>query len=734
MLMDTQVKNRSPKTFSFRRLALFCVSVLVVLGALFLLQYKHTSHTGLPELIAVELDADWADYFSQPHDRTEQEQYLDVTLDTLQELDANMVLLTGRVGSNALFLGKKKIPHMPQTAPAVQANSKFLNKFDPLDHLISGAKKRGLQVGLVATDQLGTQLFDSAPMPEWLEWTADHYDLPVFSPMSKNTALGCRLYTGYDHKSPELLRMDHAPSTLAAMCQTYSGSGIILGSWSSLKEDADSAHLLFSYLSSSTEVPQLLDKPVPTILGIVNPADGQKIWSDQIYLMGTSVPDGGEVTVNGQSVSYLGDRGIWGVLMPIVPGENQFSAVQGDQTCSITVKQPIPDGSGTSSTAPPEPESDGSRPAEAGQKLRVTSPLASLLQDPANPDSILMTVFENATADVAESVPLTIKGKASYAYKLQNGGYILAKDCVLLPTNSSNAAFTGASHKTEQTAEILSLQGMGTPLFTQVWEGNRLDLTFYSVDWLGQLPETFGFEGADLSFDFTDRTLTLHFQFSDADPLWGFHVEYTSLGGTQIILKHQPKRSDDPQKPLTGITVMLDPGHGGTDMGAIGSTIETFPQEKEMNLAEARAARYRLEQLGASVVMTRDDDSTLSLGDRVKLLNQTRPDFFISLHHNSSALTQDVSHLCSSESYWFYTNSKNLAQNLVSRVSTASGRPAKGPFYNYFYVTRSSLCPSVLLETGFVCSPLDYEKSTDTAVLWAEGGAVAQAVLDSIPE
>ena len=179
---------------------------------------------------------------------------------------------------------------------------------------------------------------------------------------------------------------------------------------------------------------------------------------------------------------------------------------------------------------------------------------------------------------------------------------------------------------------------------------------------------------------------------------------------------------------------MLDPGHGGTDMGAIGSSVESFPQEKDMNLAEARAAQYRLEQLGATVLMTRSEDVFVELGDRVKLMNNLRPDFFISLHHNSSELTKDLTDLSGTECYWFYTEGKPLAQNLVKRITQASGRPVKGDFYDYFYVTRSNLCPAVLLETGFVCGPKDYELGTDVDVLWAEGAAVAQAILDSIPE
>lgn len=248
------------------------------------------------------------------------------------------------------------------------------------------------------------------------------------------------------------------------------------------------------------------------------------------------------------------------------------------------------------------------------------------------------------------------------------------------------------------------------------------------------MPADLGFGGATVTAQPTEEGgFSLHFVFNDADPLWGYHVRYTAEGGTQILLKHQPKRSDAETGPLTGVTVMLDPGHGGTDMGAVGSTSENFPQEKDLNLAEALAAKYRLEQLGATVLMTRSDDSFPTLGDRVKALNDAAPDFFISVHHNSTNLDKDTNGLVGTECYWFYTEGKPLAQALVDRMTSATGREARGVFYNYFYVTRSNICPAVLLETGFVSSPTEYQSCAGDLGLWAEGGAIAQAVLDCVP-
>ena len=55
-----------------------------------------------------------------------------------------------------------------------------------------------------------------------------------------------------------------------------------------------------------------------------------------------------------------------------------------------------------------------------------------------------------------------------------------------------------------------------------------------------------------------------------------------------------------------------------------------------------------------------------------------------------------------------------------------------GVFYNYYYVTRSNICPSVLLESGFMTDPAEYETCADPATLWDEAGAIALSVLDYI--
>ena len=79
-------------------------------------------------------------------------------------------------------------------------------------------------------------------------------------------------------------------------------------------------------------------------------------------------------------------------------------------------------------------------------------------------------------------------------------------------------------------------------------------------------------------------------------------------------------------KPLDGLNIMLDPGHGGADSGAVG---HLGLKESETNLRVARYLKMLLEHDGANVTLTRAKDKALSLSKRVELSNEAMPDLFI---------------------------------------------------------------------------------------------------------
>lgn len=714
--------------------AFICVLALAALVILFglvtRLLTRSTSFgpdmTSLSNVRAVELTNSWGNYFTTTSDPKLQEAYLADTIAEAKACGANTLLLTGWIKDDGVLFRSGGKNQSPAAAEAIAQNDSFFRTWDPFKTLIKLASEQEVQLALLATDEQGNPLLDGAELPGFLQAAAKEYKLAVYSQVSGGLN-GVYNYSG-NIDVPPLLRLDANPAILAAVWQRNASYGLVLGSLDALSVDPAPALRLLSYTADGEVTAPLMEKTLARTLAILSPNPAVLAYGDGIYLIGTSDPTV-PLTINGQEPSARSPNGVWGIALPLESGANNYSAVQGESTVTITVNRGTA-GGGTGAARP-----DGSVAALGGQKLRITTTLASLLSDYANNDAISMTAYEGGVATVTGSTLFTRSGKKTYAYKLQNGAYVLAKDCELLPLDAPDAAFDGLSVSTEGNMEYLSFSGSGTPIYTHSWDGNHFAITFLSTTFTGELPASFNFEGASVTAGAAeDGCVTLVFEFTDADPLFGYHVDYTEGGSTRIVLKHQPKRAENTQKPLTGITVMLDPGHGDSDFGAFGCVDTAVPQEKDVNLALSLAARTRLEQLGATVLMTRDTDVFYSLGERLEMLNAAKPDFFIAVHHNSTVLNRDVSELSGTECYWFYTNGKQLAENLVGGVCAATGRIDRGIHYNYFYVTRSNICPAVLLETGFVSNPLEFDQCTDEQTLWMSGGTIAEAVLATLPQ
>lgn len=171
--------------------------------------------------------------------------------------------------------------------------------------------------------------------------------------------------------------------------------------------------------------------------------------------------------------------------------------------------------------------------------------------------------------------------------------------------------------------------------------------------------------------------------------------------------------------------VVLDPGHGGDDPGAVvGETLE-----KDINLAIALLVREQLEeQEGITVLMTREQDVYPSLTDRADFANRENADLFVSIHANS---LEDDSY---AGIITFYhqdkRSSRAFAQAIQAAVATASGGIDRGVRSEDYAVLRETDMPAVLVETGFMTCPeeLALLQDADYQKLLAEG--IAQGILD----
>ncbi|MBE9004899.1 N-acetylmuramoyl-L-alanine amidase [Fortiea sp. LEGE XX443] len=190
---------------------------------------------------------------------------------------------------------------------------------------------------------------------------------------------------------------------------------------------------------------------------------------------------------------------------------------------------------------------------------------------------------------------------------------------------------------------------------------------------------------------------------------WGYQLRYE---GTTLVLalRHPPAIKNRRQQPLSGIKIVLDPGHGGKESGATGPTGYL---EKDVNLTVSKLLRENLEQLGATVVMTRDSDKDVSLPERQAIISQEKPAIALSIHYNSLPDNGDAENTKGVGMFWYHPQAHNLAVFMHNYLVKKLNRPSYGVFWNNLALTRPAAAPSVLLELGFMSNPDEFEWVTN---------------------
>jgi N-acetylmuramoyl-L-alanine amidase len=179
---------------------------------------------------------------------------------------------------------------------------------------------------------------------------------------------------------------------------------------------------------------------------------------------------------------------------------------------------------------------------------------------------------------------------------------------------------------------------------------------------------------------------------------------------------------------LRGVTILLDPGHGGADPGAVGPT---GLKESETNLRVARYLRQLLEADGAVVYMTRETDSYISLKERVQLADKIKPDLFVSIHHNASLKPRKVNR---AEIYFNALDSgtsRLAGQKMIKELEAYGFGNETLIVPGGFFVLRNNPAPAVLTEGSYISIP-DIEQQLKTGkALTDQAQALRVAIRDT---
>lgn len=233
----------------------------------------------------------------------------------------------------------------------------------------------------------------------------------------------------------------------------------------------------------------------------------------------------------------------------------------------------------------------------------------------------------------------------------------------------------------------------------------------------------------------------------------GVNVSYMNApflkGGEPFISEHDfllfidpiLRKAALPKKSIR--TVMIDPGHGKQDTGAIGARFK----EKDLVLQIAKRLKAILTSKGYKVVMTRTTDLYPTLGQRTEMCNDLKPDIYISIHCNSAATksASGIETFCltpageaSSSSHSPEAKSQlgnvcdkenaRLAYEVQKSLVRSTKAVDRGVKFARFFVLKNIKCPGILVETGFISNRTE-ENNLGSAAYQQK---IAQGIADGV--
>lgn len=178
----------------------------------------------------------------------------------------------------------------------------------------------------------------------------------------------------------------------------------------------------------------------------------------------------------------------------------------------------------------------------------------------------------------------------------------------------------------------------------------------------------------------------------------------------------------EPKKPPIKNKVVIDPGHGGTDYGAIREGIN----EKDITMDLSQRVASILKSKGYKVAMTRTEDVYVGLQDRCDFTEAENPQIFVSVHVNSAVATEPYG----IETHYYHEPSKELAEVIQKHLIKNINTKDRGILKSKFYVINHTEVPAVLVETGFLSNPDERAELITEKRKQATAKAIAEGIIE----
>lgn len=178
-------------------------------------------------------------------------------------------------------------------------------------------------------------------------------------------------------------------------------------------------------------------------------------------------------------------------------------------------------------------------------------------------------------------------------------------------------------------------------------------------------------------------------------------------------------------------TVILDPGHGGSDGGAVAELDGTEIIEKDIDVEVTGMVKSLLERQNIEVILTREEDVDMDLKERTKFANETGGDLFVSLHCNTSEEDASANGL---ECYYEKQGDKGkeLAANIMAAAEATGSIETRELRTEMMYVVRFTDMPATLVEMGFMTNEEELEKLCRTSYRQILAEAIADGILKTL--
>lgn len=233
-------------------------------------------------------------------------------------------------------------------------------------------------------------------------------------------------------------------------------------------------------------------------------------------------------------------------------------------------------------------------------------------------------------------------------------------------------------------------------------ELNTLNVELFGVNfnsnWITQMLDLHSIDYVNFEIQESDH-LKIVIKLKEST-LWGYKLSYVGRS-FEIAIKKRPSLD------LENLVFGIDAGHGGSATGAV--SVSGY-KEKDLNLAMAFMLKEELERAGAKCVMSRVDDSDISMKERRDFYESQGVDFLISIHCNAGGSPLQAG---GTSTYYKHIEHRDLSKAILKRLLELDLKNF-GLVGNFnFSLNSSTQFPSVLVETLFLSSLPDEEKIVD---------------------